>query len=66
VASPCALFQVICQGKAGFIALSLALPLAALLAVCLIRSHRLALSIVGTVLVIAFIQMHFTLDRTLP
>lgn len=52
--------EVVCQGRAGFIALSLALPLGALLAVCLLRSHRAALCIVGSILVVAFIQMHFT------
>jgi len=51
--SPCRSLPRSSAGQSRLIALSLALPLAALLRRCLIRSHRLALSIVGTVLVIA-------------
>ncbi|CAN5798674.1 hypothetical protein BH09VER1_BH09VER1_48540 [soil metagenome] len=52
--------DVIFQGRIGFIALSLGLPLVALLSVIFIRPHRVALSVVGGVLLVAFIQMHFT------
>lgn len=46
--------------KPFFIGLALALPLCSLLVVCFVRPHRLALTIIGTVMLLAFFQMQFT------
>ncbi len=52
--------SLVCQGRYGFMALSLALPLGAILAVCLIRSHRTALTIVGVAMAASLVQLLFT------
>lgn len=54
------LTRVVFIGQGGFMALSLAFPLGAVLAVWLISRHRTALGIVGGILIGAFLQMHFT------
>lgn len=51
---------ILSENGTFFITLALALPMGAVLSVCLLRNHCRAFVVVGGILVVAFLQMQFT------